>query len=167
MAERTQSSWARERILPHLVLSTIGQILLVYPGERLVGAALLALNGAYFVLFFRNVVMAGRLERLLLDSGDLDEDAPDDSVPMGTSYPWIFLAFPAVYIGGAFDVELAYAAGWLVWADLVRLVVQFLLVAVVHANLRHKLKMLTDPEYLAKVVEQARARGAGDGTPPS
>ena len=167
MADPSPPSWARGRILAHLVLSTIGQILLIYPGERLAGAALLALNGAYFVFFFRNVVMAGRLERLLLDSGDLDGDEPDDSVPMGTSYPWIFLAFPVVYIGAAVDIELALLAAWLVWVDLARLVVQFMLVAVVHANLRHKLKMLTDPEYLAKVVEQARARTSEGGDPGS
>ena len=165
MADTSPPSWARARILTHLVLSTIGQILLIYPGERLAGAALLALNGAYFVLFFRNVVMAGRLERVLLDSGDLDGDEPDDSVPMGTSYPWIFLAFPVVYIGAVVDVELAYLAAWLVWVDLARLVVQFLLVAVVHANLRHKLKMLTDPEYLAKVIENARSHKTEDGAP--
>jgi len=155
--------WARGRILTHLVLSTIGQVLLVYPGEHLAGAALLALNGAYFVLFFRNVGMTRRLERLLLESGDLDADAEDDSVPMGTSYPWIFLVFPAVYTAGVFDVEMAHAAGWLVWVDLARLAVQFLLVAVVHANLRHKLKMLTDPQYLSKVVQRARSAGPGDG----
>ena len=140
-----------------------GQVLLIYPGEHLAGAALLALNAAYFVLFFRNIGTAGRLERVLVDSGDLDEDEPDDSVPMGTSYPWIFLAFPAVYLASPFDPEMASLAGALVWLDLARLSVQFLLVAAVHANLRHKLRMLSDPEYLARVIEAARRNGEQGG----
>jgi len=69
-------------------------------------------------------------------------------------------------VGAVFDGELRWFVGYAVWVDLARLVLQFLLVAVVHANLRHKLRMLTDPDYLAKVVERARQQAErGDGTP--
>jgi hypothetical protein len=161
-ATSPRAPWARTRILTHLLASTAGQVLLIYPGEHLVGAALLALNGAYFVLFFRNVAMTGRLEQVLRESGDLPEDfdEQDDSVALGTTYPWIWLTFPVLYLGAVFDGELAWFVGYAVWFDLVRLVLQFLLVAVVHATLRHKLRMLTDPDYLATVVQRHRDHAA-------
>ncbi len=152
-------SWARTRILTHLFASLAGQVLIIYPGGHLLGAALLSLNGVYFVLFFRSVRAADRLEKVLLESGDLDEgDADEEVVPMGTSYPWIFLGFPIVYAASVFDVELASIVPYLLWLDLARLAVQFLLMAVVHANLHHRLKMLTDPVYLQKVVDAAKKR---------
>ena len=133
--------------------------MIIYPGGHLLGSALLALNGVYFLLFFRSVRAANRLEQVLLESGDLTEEEDDEEVvPMGTSYPWIFLGFPVVYIAGLFDAELASIVPYLLWLDLARLAVQFLLMAMLHANLHHRLKMLTDPQYLMKVVEASKKR---------
>ena len=153
-------SWAHTRILSQLVASLVGQVLLIHPGGHLLGAALLALNGVYFVLFFRSVRAADRLEKVLRESGDLDDDdeGDDEVVPMGTSYPWIFLGFPVVYVASLFDAELAAIVPYVLWFDLARLAVQFLLMAVVHANLHHRLRMLTDHDYLMKVVEATRRR---------
>jgi hypothetical protein len=154
-------SWARTRILTHLLASLAGQILIIYPGGHLLGSAVLALNGVYFVLFFRSVRAANRLEAVLLESGDLtdeEEDGDDEVVPMGTSYPWIFLGFPIVYVASLFDAELAAIVPYLLWLDLVRLAVQFLLMAMVHANLHHRLRMLTDHDYLMKIVDAAKRR---------
>ncbi len=154
--------WARGRILLHLFASVVGQLVLIYPGERLMGAALLALNGMYFVFFFRNVRMAHELKSILMQSGDLPEDydTRDDSSPVGSSYPWIFLGFPVLYVAQFFDAHLWSLVSWVVWFDLLRLMGQFTMVAVVHADLRHKLKMLTDPAYLERVVAAARAQQA-------
>ena len=153
-------SWAHTRILSQLVASLVGQVLLIHPGGHLLGAALLTLNGVYFVLFFRSVRAADRLEKVLRESGDLDDDdeGDDEVVPMGTSYPWIFLGFPVVYVASLFDAELAAIVPYVLWFDLARLAVQFLLMAVVHANLHHRLRMLTDHDYLMKVVEATRRR---------
>ncbi len=151
--------WDRPRILTMLVATAAGQLLLIYPGERLLGAALLGLNAVYFTLFFRNVRAARRLEQLLQESGDLPEDfdEQDDSRPIGGTYPWIFLIFPVLYLGAALDANLDAVVSVAVWVDLARLAIQFLMIAVVHADLRHKLKMLTDPAYLQRVLDAARA----------
>lgn len=150
--------WDRPRILIQLIASVAGQLLLIYPGDRLMGAALLGLNAVYFVLFFRNVRATDRLKRILVESGDLPEDfdETDDSRPVGGNYPWIFLAFPVLYVAAIFDHNLDSLVMVVVWIDLARLVVQFLMIAVIHADLRHKLRMLTDPEYLDKVLTAAR-----------
>jgi len=155
-------SWAHTRILTHLLASVAGQVLLIFPGGHLLGSALLALNGVYFVLFFRSVRAADRLEVVLRESGDLpegaDADGEDDVVPMGSSYPWIFLGFPIVYVASVFDAELAAIVPYLLWLDLARLAVQFMLMAMVHANLHHRLRMLTDHDYLMKVVDASKRR---------
>ena len=157
--------WDRTRILLQLIASVAGQLLLIYPGERLMGAVLLGLNAVYFVFFFRNVRAADRLQRILVESGDLPEDfdESDDSKPVGGNYPWIFLAFPVLYIAAIFDQSLDSLVMVVVWIDLARLAVQFLMIAVVHADLRHKLKMLTEPEYLEKVLTAARIKKERQG----
>jgi hypothetical protein len=117
------------------------------------------------VFFFGNVRMAHQLKALLMSSGDLPEDydAQDDSSPVGSTYPWIFLVFPVLYVAQFFDVHLWSVVTWILWLDLLRLFVQFLMVAVIHADLRHKLRMLTDPDYLDKVLAAARAQKAREG----
>lgn len=159
------SLWAKGRIIPHLFFSMLGQLLLIYPGERLTAAALLGLNLMYFVFFFRNVSRAEQLKNLLQDAGDLPEDyeETDDSAPVGSSYPWIFLGFPILYLASFFDEQLLGIVAVAIWIDLFRLSIQTFMVAIVHADLRHKVKMLTEPEYLQKVLVAARKQKEKEG----
>ncbi len=156
--------WDRRRVLTLLIAGVVGQTLLIAPGGRMMGAALLGLTLAHALFFFRNVRLATRLEAVLRESGDLPEDydESDDSAPMGSAQPWLFLLLPAVYVAGLFDVHLEVLVTAAVWIDLVRLVVQFLMVAVIHADLRHRVRMLTDPAYLQKALEIARSKEGGE-----
>ncbi len=168
MADAGRPMWDRRKVLTLLVCSAIGQTLLIVPGERLMGAALLGLTAAYALFFFRNVRLASRLEGVLRDSGDLpdDYDETDDSTPIGAGQPWVLLLLPAIYAAGLFDKYLDPVVTLAVWIDLVRLIVQVLMVVFVHADLRHKVQMLTDPAYLDKAIRIAREQEAKRGQDP-
>jgi len=157
--------WDRRRVLTLLVCGAVGQTLLIVPGERLMGAALLGLTAAHALFFFRNVRLATRLEQVLRESGDLPEDYDDDgdTSPIGSGQPWALLLLPAIYVAGLFDKHLDVLVSVAIWIDLARLVVQTLMVIFVHADLRHRVKMLTDPAYLQRTIQIAREQEAKRG----
>ncbi len=160
MAEPTQPRpmWDRPRVLTLLIACVVGQVLLIALDERLMGAVLLGLTLAHALFFFRNVRMATRLEKVLRDSGELGEEFDaEESSPIGSGQPWAFLLLPVIYVAGLFDDHLDPLVTAAIWFDLVRLVVQFLMVAVIHSDLRHRMRMLSDPAYLRRALEAAKA----------
>lgn len=167
-SDTARPMWDRRRVLTLLIAGIVGQVLLITLDGPVMwvwmGAALLGLTLAHALFFFRNVRLATHLEAVLRESGDLPEDydESDDSAPMGSAQPWYLLLLPAVYLAGHFDVHLEVLVTVAVWIDLVRLVVQVLMVAVIHADLRHKVRMLTDPVYLQRALEIARAKESGE-----
>ena len=167
-SDAARPMWDRRRVLTLLIAGVVGQTLLItLDGPSWwtwMGAALLGLTLAHALFFFRNVRLATRLEAVLRESGDLpdDYDESDDSAPMGSAQPWSLLLLPAVYVAGHFDAHLEVLVTVAIWIDLVRLVVQFLMVAVIHADLRHRVRMLTDPAYLQRALEIARAKESGE-----
>ena len=167
-SEAGRPMWDRRRVTTLLVAGAVGQLtLIVLDGPSLwmwMGAVLLGLTLAHALFFFRNVRLATRLEAVLRESGDLPEDydESDDSAPMGSAQPWVFLLLPATYVAGHLDVHLEVLVDIAIWIDLVRLVIQFLMVAVIHGDLRHRVRMLTDPAYLHKALEIARSKQAGE-----
>ena len=160
--------WDRRKVLTPLVAGAVGQTLLVVPGDRCVGSVLLGLTIAHALFFFRNVRLATRLEGILRESGDLPpegESEEDEGAPMGAAQPWALLVLPVVYVASLFDPNLDVLVTAGVVIDAARLVFQFIVVAVVGADLGHRVRMLTDPAYLQRALDRAREQGGPDAKP--
>jgi len=138
------------RILPQVMIGIAGTLAyhLVYDSTH----ALINffLHMMLWWTFSSNLSLAKQIHDLMARSGvDLVSSDPDDADqrPMGDGYPYYWLLPGLLYLAAVMHEPLTSWCDLILWLDSARLVLHLIMVGTPRASMKHRLRLIEDPEY--------------------